>query len=119
MPHRTVTNFLREFPNSDRISLVRITTYICYRHSILISIAKLRNVVDGLQYMHDLGVVYGDLKGVRIPHYLHNSKLNSYEGQHPRQQSPASLYYITSALKGTLRWMSPELLNSLDGGTPT
>ncbi|KAF9641991.1 kinase-like protein, partial [Thelephora ganbajun] len=93
--------------------------------------ALLVDVANGLKYMHDRYIVHGDLKGANIlidrdrRACIADFSLTTITGvgaQTDSASSQASLFSndtlapFTSG--GTYRWMSPELLNPEDFGTP-
>lgn len=104
-------------------------------HLSLISyLIKLRNIVDGLQHMHSLGVVHGDLKAVSFAHQptIHLLMLSSKANIliNDRHEACLADFGLSTVLhgsasltgtKGTLRWMAPELISSPDpeGGVPS
>lgn len=64
MPNGSITAFLLAHPDARRVDLVcDIACYVILSISRLTN--KLRNIVDGLRYMHSLSVIHGDLKAVR------------------------------------------------------
>jgi len=77
-------------------------------------IELLIEVVDGLSYMHGLNVVHGNLKGANI--YIKNFRVciagfsvSTIARVGQSAPDPGSLPTFTSG--GSLRWMSPELLD--------
>ena len=62
MPNGDLTEYIEKHPNTDRLALVSVS--LVSRMVRLLS-HKLRDVTDGLYYLHSRNVVHGDLKGVR------------------------------------------------------
>ncbi|OCH84932.1 kinase-like protein [Obba rivulosa] len=90
MEHGTVREYLRDNPSADRLTFVV-------------------HVVEGLNYLHDMGVVHGDIKSVNI---LVNERRAAclvdfglaavnYDGQLDTR----------SAAGSSLRWTAPEVMH--------
>lgn len=63
MANGTVTAFLLAHPTVERVPLVCRAVFAAESEAH-VRISKLRNIVDGLRYVHSLGIVHGDLKAV-------------------------------------------------------
>ncbi|OCH85621.1 kinase-like protein, partial [Obba rivulosa] len=90
MPHGTVLTFLKEYPATNRLNLAL-------------------DIVNGLKYLHDMGIVHGDLKGNNVQVNAHHTACLSGFQCH-------KMHYIedlaaTSIGSGTVRWMAPELFD--------
>ncbi|EMD31549.1 hypothetical protein CERSUDRAFT_162781 [Gelatoporia subvermispora B] len=90
MEHGTIRQYLQNYPDADRLELVV-------------------HIATGLKYLHDLGVVHGDLKTGNI--LINSEKVASlvdfglaaicYDGQLDTQ----------SVKEKTLRWTAPEIID--------
>ncbi|KZS87862.1 kinase-like protein, partial [Sistotremastrum niveocremeum HHB9708] len=95
MTHRTIRDYLTEHPKADRIALMI-------------------GITDGLNYLHGMDVVHADLKGGNIfitekgEPVLADFGLSKLQGLDPIFRND-SITSSTSALKGTARFMAPEL----------
>ena len=65
--------YIRRCPSSDRLELVGVLLSML---DGMLTPRELRDITEGLNFLHSLGVVHGDLKGVRdnfeslySPHY--------------------------------------------------
>ncbi|KAF9643894.1 kinase-like protein [Thelephora ganbajun] len=91
MPGGNLPEYIRTHPNADRL-------------------AFLREATRGLIYMHDKGVVHGDIKGANI-------MIDKDGHAHLAEFSLITLIsdqstFVSSCIEsGTLPWMSPELLD--------
>ncbi|KAF9646892.1 kinase-like protein [Thelephora ganbajun] len=74
-------------------------------------IRLLREVAEGLRYLHSYGVVHGDLKGtnVLISRSGH-ARLSDY-GLMPIQSNHAFMIAATPGVVGISRWLAPELID--------
>lgn len=61
-----INEYLAKSPRANRCKLVS-TSYLRVRARLLMSNTKLHEASLGLVYLHQQGVVHGDLKGVRDP----------------------------------------------------
>ena len=69
MPNGTVISYLREDALKSRLDPVRFTLYLRSDTSPLLMVSypcgvKLLDIAAGLTYLHALGIVHSDLKGV-------------------------------------------------------
>lgn len=85
MPNGNVTEYVGSNPEANRLHLVSPVTNPPWLMLMSINDSQLFEVASGITYLHDLGIVHGDLKGVRryIFHRLVAS-LTVLVGQHPR-----------------------------------
>ncbi|KAF9783960.1 kinase-like domain-containing protein [Thelephora terrestris] len=96
MPNGNITEFVKTHENVNRLEL-------------LVGVAK------GLVYMHEQKMAHGDLKGVNI---LIDGNANARLADFgllsimPDNTDRLSSKSLTQPQAGTLRWMSPELLDS-------
>ncbi|EKM49915.1 uncharacterized protein PHACADRAFT_154569 [Phanerochaete carnosa HHB-10118-sp] len=78
-------------------------------HPRKVQVPIIRNVADGLKFIHDEGVVHGDLKAANVLIHADNRAvladfgLSRFARGHPSDYDPARL--------GSLRWCAPELQN--------
>ncbi|OCH92339.1 kinase-like protein [Obba rivulosa] len=95
MPHGTITSYLKHNATAQRLGFIS-------------------DVSEGLKYLHDIGIVHGDIKGSNI---LVNEKLVaclcdfglaalSYEEKLPTR----------SVVKGSVRYMAPEIMDPEEFG---
>jgi len=71
----------------------------------------LREVAEGLHYLHSYGVVHGDLKGTNVlisPNG--HARLSDY-GLMPIQSNHAFMVAATPGVVGISRWLAPELID--------
>ncbi|KZS97552.1 kinase-like protein [Sistotremastrum niveocremeum HHB9708] len=101
MRNGTLTLFLKANPKADRIKL-------------------LIDTVSGLSFLHSRGIVHGDLKpnnilvsDERIAVLADFGLAGSVEGE-PSALGAASAS-ISTEVKGTYRWLAPELACSMEG----
>jgi len=62
MPNGNVIQFAKSNPEENRLQLV--SSLAVARSLLFINRAQLSEVMSGVAYIHDLGIVHGDLKGV-------------------------------------------------------
>lgn len=62
MPGGDLKEYVREYPGADRLGLVGVPPL---RVGYALTPCKLRDITEGLHYLHSRDVVHGDLKGVR------------------------------------------------------
>jgi len=84
--------YLRIHEDADRIEL------IC-------------GVADGLQYLHSMGVVHGDMKGANILVATHAHPVLADFGLSVNEAQNTQGLTTTQAFAGTTRWMAPERLD--------
>ncbi|KNZ73227.1 putative LIM domain-containing serine/threonine-protein kinase, partial [Termitomyces sp. J132] len=60
-----VVDFLAEFPDADRRSLVRFNATLVLPMSDAY-LVKIRGIATGMSHLHDNGIVHGDIKGPNI-----------------------------------------------------
>ena len=65
MENGNINEFISSNQDVDRFELVRFSSHWRSRPS-LITPQQLKDVARGLVYMHDKGMVHGDLKGVCV-----------------------------------------------------
>ncbi|EMD39722.1 hypothetical protein CERSUDRAFT_46015, partial [Gelatoporia subvermispora B] len=90
MPYGTVSSYLRCYPEASRLQLAL-------------------DIATGLEYLHNSHVVHGDLKSTNI---LVNNSRNACIGDF----GLAAMHYSSqltrkSLMAGSVRWMSPELID--------
>ena len=63
MENGTITEYVKKYPQVDRIDLVRkfVSTFITSSET---SPSQLWDVADGLHYLHSCKIIHGNLKGV-------------------------------------------------------
>jgi serine/threonine protein kinase len=64
MEHGNVVEFLNANPRANRLELVMILSTDLHINPNLSIFFQLSDVADGLFYLHGIGLVHGDLKGV-------------------------------------------------------
>ncbi|KZV99892.1 kinase-like protein, partial [Exidia glandulosa HHB12029] len=67
-------------------------------------------IVSGLSYLHDNGIIHGDIKGANVLISDHGVARLSDFGLSKIIAEHSQTFTQDSALKGTSRWMAPELL---------
>jgi len=66
MVNGNIDEYMKMNTKADRLGLVCFLSWPTSRSSLTITqFLQLRDVARGLIYMHDQGIVHGDLKGVR------------------------------------------------------
>ncbi|KAF9785320.1 kinase-like domain-containing protein [Thelephora terrestris] len=105
MNNGNINEFVKENPDKNRLKL-------------------LGGVAKGLIYVHKQRMIHGDLKGANILIDQTGNALLADFGFLTIISNTASLFHSSShAQGGTVRWMSPELLNpqqfGLDASSPT
>ena len=68
MPNGNINQFVKEHPDANRFELVSFPSGPCRFLQLLttVRLPKLKDVAKGLIYMHNQGMIHGDLKGVRL-----------------------------------------------------
>jgi serine/threonine protein kinase len=65
MPEGSISQFLKRHPEVDRLPHVspclRLASRLWLKHEF-----QIRDIVSGLDFMHQIGVIHGDLKSVRL-----------------------------------------------------
>lgn len=56
-----LTDYIEQYPNTNRLGLVGDPPY---RLVIHLSSSQLREIAEGLNYLHHCNIIHGDLKGV-------------------------------------------------------
>ena len=125
MPNGDLTEYIGKHPNTDRLALVSVPLV---SWMVRLPSHKLRDVTDGLYYLHSRNVVHGDLKGVRdhfessfftVLTHVQSNILVDVSG-HARitdfglASVTRNLDSIRSASDDqghTARWTAPEILN--------
>ena len=66
MGNGNINEFVKAYPDADRLGLVSFPLKVLLSHSLLITTrpVQLRDVGRGLEYLHGQGMIHGDLKGV-------------------------------------------------------
>ena len=71
MLHGNINQFVEGHQEANRFKLVGFCPISCNSHQLLTVETtrhpQLGDVAEGLIYMHDQGMIHGNLKGVRIP----------------------------------------------------
>jgi len=98
MKNGTITQYLKENDTADRLQL-------------------LRDATKGLIYMHNQGIAHGDLKGLNI--MVNNNGRAVLADFGLVNFAPDQPTLLSSCMEaGTVRWMSPELLDPQKYGFP-
>ncbi|OCH86823.1 kinase-like protein [Obba rivulosa] len=93
MPHDTVNAYLCERPAANRIKL-------------------LSDVAEGVNYLHSMDCLHGDLKGSNILiSSKHEACLSDFGLATLRRGDSSANVAATSMTSGTFRWTAPELLD--------
>ena len=67
MVHGNINDFVKAHPDVDRLGLVGFRFKVLPSHPVDDRITlQLEGVATGLIYIHNQGVIHGDLKGVRL-----------------------------------------------------
>ncbi|THH09215.1 hypothetical protein EW145_g2167 [Phellinidium pouzarii] len=93
MVHGDLASYLVQFPRCNRFDLIT-------------------GITEGLQYMHGLDIVHGDLKSVNVlVNDMKQACLADFGLSHVMMNVLGASVAMTSAtMAGTYRWMAPELL---------
>jgi len=87
MANGNINQFVETQRDANRFELVGLPSTLYYSHLSLtiMGIPQLSDVAKGLVYMHDHGMVHGDLKGVRFRKPGHIFPFNAVHllGKHP------------------------------------
>ncbi|KAG1749418.1 kinase-like domain-containing protein [Suillus lakei] len=110
MPNGTLDSYLKHVPETlSMMDRLRLVSSICEaEYGNLLRLQQLKQITEGLQYLHDQDVIHGDL--------TNNNVLVAADGS-PRladfgisnimvQSNPAFSYH-----NGAVRWVAPELLD--------
>ncbi|KAG8742781.1 hypothetical protein FRC11_014138 [Ceratobasidium sp. 423] len=90
MPNGNVNEYVLNHKEADRIKLIT-------------------DVVTGLAYLHDNGIIHGDLKGANVVIAANGTARLMDFGL--AKVVEATLKFSTSTVQGTTRWMAPELMD--------
>jgi len=74
-------------------------------------ICLLREVAEGLSYLHSYGIVHGDLKGANVLVSRNGRALVSDYGLMSIQSDQTFMSAATPGVVGMSRWLAPELIN--------
>ena len=125
MPNGTLTDYVNANPHADRISLVRIQCFTCFKK---LKSSKLLDVAEGLNYLHTCHMLHGDLKGVSpaSPGAVATENLLTFSKPNilidGRGHARVSDFGLASIAHGkystgvksdkghTVRWSAPEIL---------
>lgn len=68
MENGNVNEFVKKYPHANRLQLVGVRSHIFFTSNSLIAgkLTQLADVAKGLIYIHNQGMIHGDLKGVRF-----------------------------------------------------
>jgi len=70
MKEGDINEYLKRAPEANRPRLVsKLVTHYCPPHYILLGQAM--DVAEGLSYLHEHGIIHGDLKGVSYLFFVH------------------------------------------------
>ncbi|KZS87891.1 kinase-like protein, partial [Sistotremastrum niveocremeum HHB9708] len=105
MSHGTIGEYVHKYPDVDRMSLMI-------------------DVAEGIAYLHSKGIVHGDLKGGNVlitdqkRAVLADFGLSRLENLDTVFNNSSAQSTTTHNLRGTVRYMAPELLRD-ETPTPT
>ena len=71
MPNGNMVQYTRSNPEQNRLRLVDFPT-VSHDFLSLINNLQLSETVSGVIYLHELGIVHGDLKGVSVMFLMHH-----------------------------------------------
>ncbi|OCH89378.1 kinase-like protein [Obba rivulosa] len=93
MTRGTITVYLKQSPGANRIKL-------------------LTDVAEGLAYLHDMGVLHGDLKGANIlVNDARDACISDFGLAAISHDSQMNFLTESSVAAGSTRWMPPEILD--------
>ena len=62
MPGGELTEYIGKHPDANRLGLVDILPFMFYS---ILTPAQLRDIAEGLHYLHSRNIAHGNLRGVR------------------------------------------------------
>lgn len=101
MTHGNLLSYLRRYPRASRLDLAS-------------------DIVNGLYYLHQLGLLHGDLKSANV---LISDSCNAcladfgLASLNPVENSTVKLMTENTSVHGSIRWMAPELLLPSEGSS--
>ncbi|OCH92026.1 kinase-like protein, partial [Obba rivulosa] len=95
MPHGTVASFLNQNTEANRLRLAL-------------------DIAQGLQYLHEMNVVHGDMKSANV--LVNERRAACISDFGLAAMSYSSKLVTVSVQAGSVRWMSPELLDPEEHG---
>ncbi|KZS87590.1 kinase-like protein, partial [Sistotremastrum niveocremeum HHB9708] len=116
MKNGTSTQYLRNNPDVDRLDIVRLC-YLSLPRSYHLHSLKVIGAYHGLSHLHSKGIIHGDIKGGNLlisdsgDPVLADFGLAVFAEKDDIISSTTWFSHSDSGLRGTSRWMSPELLN--------
>ncbi|KAG2356675.1 kinase-like domain-containing protein, partial [Suillus spraguei] len=78
---------------------------------------KLKLVADGLKYLHDQGVIHGDLTSTNVVIDRDGNAFLADFGLSMAMAEGDKSYYNTHS-NGAIRWLAPELISSSESESP-
>lgn len=93
---------------ADRLQLVSILSYISGTSHPLLHVDQLGEAAQGLAYLHQNQIVHGDVKGANV---LVSRELRALVSDFGLTRAFESAVSTQSLGAGSVRWMSPEVLN--------
>ncbi|KAJ3568705.1 hypothetical protein NP233_g5540 [Leucocoprinus birnbaumii] len=114
MRNGNLHEYARSLVPDERLPLVRLPSFWPVMITEIPVLLKIYDVIKGLLYLHELGIVHGDLKGIQNNVLVSDAKralITDFGNSHIASASqPATEGITTSPIAYTARWAAPELL---------
>ncbi|EMD37239.1 hypothetical protein CERSUDRAFT_123937 [Gelatoporia subvermispora B] len=118
MSHGSVDAYLKQNPTANRLRLVRANCCnIVYTVPTDYDAFKLADTSAGLAYLHEMGIMHGDLKSMNIlVNSLKVACLSDFGLAAFDYDDRSSLFGATTVVANSTRWTAPELLDPEEFG---
>ncbi|KAJ8085104.1 serine/threonine protein kinase, AGC [Marasmius tenuissimus] len=111
MANGDIIGFLKRNPGHDRLASVGFEVSMIGLDSI--SLVQVLEISAGMAYLHECGIVHGDIKGANVlVNEASQCLLADFGLAITVAESTMPIKSSTSEMKGSFRWMAPELFHS-------